>query len=466
MGVCDILRSGLTAFVEQSAQIRTTRIGISGGAGTTTNHLRFHGVDEDILTTFKFDIVTNRKYSLCIVQDDIQDWETEAQKMSLVYQYADLVIAATAAQNSSQGLFLDRKTPKKLPGPSSKSRKIRSSFFVRDAVDHHELIDMPKHQQDREPLTKRAWVLQEWLLARRVVQFSRNELLWDCRQEVSCECGITGLKPRRRRSKEKPGLTLTSSRGAMFAPVPRNQLDFWLGTIEEYTTRDLTKVTDKMIAISGLAFKLESIADIGRYICGLFELDLLQQLMWRRKDATRACPRPQTLLVPSWSWGSISDTVSYNWKWSVCGGAAVHIEDADGDQFGMISNGTLVMTTHALHVVLSPKSDPSEEIWKGWVMRPATRGPHSFVFTPDIDLRPLIRERGLQVLVAKLAIFTERSTSTTDSGKEALQSEIQCASLILLPPATGSNYYTRLGVGVTIPLLWYEEVEKTTLRIG
>lgn len=43
--------------------------------------------------------------SLCIVQDDAQDWEREAAKMALIFEAAYVTIAATAASNGSVCLF-------------------------------------------------------------------------------------------------------------------------------------------------------------------------------------------------------------------------------------------------------------------------------------------------------------------------------------------------------------------------
>jgi len=48
--------------------------------------------------------------ALCIVQDDIQDWETESANMANIYSNSYLTIAATAAPDSFTGLFLDRWT--------------------------------------------------------------------------------------------------------------------------------------------------------------------------------------------------------------------------------------------------------------------------------------------------------------------------------------------------------------------
>lgn len=49
--------------------------------------------------------------SLCIVQDDLEDWEQEAAKMASIYEGSFLTIAAADSPNSNGGLFLDSTTP-------------------------------------------------------------------------------------------------------------------------------------------------------------------------------------------------------------------------------------------------------------------------------------------------------------------------------------------------------------------
>ena len=46
--------------------------------------------------------------TLCIIQDDRNDWKEESQKMGHLYQYAYLVISADAAKDSSVGCFTQR----------------------------------------------------------------------------------------------------------------------------------------------------------------------------------------------------------------------------------------------------------------------------------------------------------------------------------------------------------------------
>lgn len=46
--------------------------------------------------------------ALCIIQDDVSDWETESTSIRQVYQNAFCNIGAYAAAQGSSGLFVDR----------------------------------------------------------------------------------------------------------------------------------------------------------------------------------------------------------------------------------------------------------------------------------------------------------------------------------------------------------------------
>jgi hypothetical protein len=54
--------------------------------------------------------------SLCVIQDDKDDWEAEAAKMKDVYTGAYLVLSATAAGNGSIGCLF-RRPPSQNPLP-------------------------------------------------------------------------------------------------------------------------------------------------------------------------------------------------------------------------------------------------------------------------------------------------------------------------------------------------------------
>lgn len=49
--------------------------------------------------------------SLCIIQDSVADWQRESASMKQMYRNAISCLAATGAQDSTQGLYLARDGP-------------------------------------------------------------------------------------------------------------------------------------------------------------------------------------------------------------------------------------------------------------------------------------------------------------------------------------------------------------------
>ncbi|KAH6708813.1 hypothetical protein BKA61DRAFT_128196 [Leptodontidium sp. MPI-SDFR-AT-0119] len=82
---------------------------------------------------------------------------------------------------------------------------------------------------------------------------------------------------------------------------------YWKGVIEEYTARDITKHSDRLIALSGIADEYQSRFGY-RYLAGIWENDLPYALSWY---AYAGGALPDTYIAPSWSWASIVGPVEY-----------------------------------------------------------------------------------------------------------------------------------------------------------
>ena len=85
--------------------------------------------------------------------------------------------------------------------------------------------------------------------------------------------------------------------------------------------RKLTKGTDKLVALSGLAhnyYEREGKSGVshkdymggsrGKYAAGLWEADMPSALLWR----SRSAQRPFQYRAPSWSWASVDGPISYD----------------------------------------------------------------------------------------------------------------------------------------------------------
>ena len=124
--------------------------------------------------------------SLCIVQDDEDDWGTESQFMEQVFSSAFCTIAASCARGTSDGFLKPR--PERqcviMQGSSGEG-----TYCVCEAIDdfHRDV--------DQGELNQRGWVLQERALSRRTIYFTETQSYWECGGGVRCET-MTKMKKR------------------------------------------------------------------------------------------------------------------------------------------------------------------------------------------------------------------------------------------------------------------------------
>lgn len=123
--------------------------------------------------------------SLCIVQDDKQDWERESAIMGEIYENSHITISATAAKDSTRGILHDRASrfrPIVLPH-SSENRELNRPMVLRPwLLSWSQSID-----GSDSPLSSRGWVLQERLLPPRTVHMGHEQLFWECRTHKEAE---------------------------------------------------------------------------------------------------------------------------------------------------------------------------------------------------------------------------------------------------------------------------------------
>ena len=249
--------------------------------------------------------------ALCIIQDSVLDWRHEAALMSQVYSNSRCNISALGARNSTEGLFFDRKLSTIPYCTFAFVRKYRPKRAYEFAH-----TDVWSDSVRNAPLPRRAWVLQECLLAPRVLHFGRKQLLWECNELRACE-----VYPRRMHygSSPKHGGYIHHYLKNSFAAIIQGDSDStltfaqvyqtWAFLVQHYSSCDLTKSEDKLVAISGLVKRLQPLFKTD-YLAGLWKDDLLQQLLWHVESYDKAGrslsgeKRPE-YRAPSWSWASI-----------------------------------------------------------------------------------------------------------------------------------------------------------------
>jgi hypothetical protein len=264
--------------------------------------------------------------SLCIIQDDDDDWSAQSQSMSEIYSNAYFNIAAVASPNSTQGLFQERWNYKgryeykdfyPIRTYDLKTRLMPEGIAcVRDSHyrDHHYVEGQVYQARGKQaPLFTRAWVLQELLLARRTLYVCASELIWECKTLSDCECGTIEATKLDDRSLGGPSIASPPSidrfiKKRFFSEVLANRhssqaiFDNWLRLCSQYSILQISKHTDRPVALAGLVKAIQHVLG-GRMAAGMWEEDLPRALLWKPPpplldEVTRSAG------LPTWSWMS------------------------------------------------------------------------------------------------------------------------------------------------------------------
>jgi hypothetical protein len=221
----------------------------------------------------------------------------------------------------------------------------------KDIYVRQELPEFPRLSSDyglsddpNWPLFNRAWIYQEMRLSRRVLHFSAQEIIWVCRTEQRSESGDN--------DQDLTTATKDSFKGCKDIIVPYSHLQqhptrLWYRMIQEYTRLQLSVKEDKMVAVAGIAQRVERLISGDRYLAGLWEKSLLLDVLWERTwDSPR---RPRIARYPSWSWASLDGQVSWNT------GSDRALESVVIEKIDYTSHGP-VFIGHSVHATITLKA--------------------------------------------------------------------------------------------------------------
>jgi hypothetical protein len=130
--------------------------------------------------------------SLCIIQDSISDadWERESPLMGEIYSLSSITIAASASPVGEGGCSIPR------PATSVSSLPMVKCLF-RDEIGMLRMGTVGSRplakgigELSAEPLSLRAWVLQERLLSPRTLLFVLDRVLFECHTHRLAESGV------------------------------------------------------------------------------------------------------------------------------------------------------------------------------------------------------------------------------------------------------------------------------------
>lgn len=269
----------------------------------------------------------------CIIQQDPVDFQTEAARMGDIYKHAALNIAAGGARNPNSRLMGLRNTtfvdqcqvylawetlavpiglPTDKPPPATGSYLLYNARYV-----NSEIVETP--------LNQRAWVMQEQQLSPRILHFGKNQVFWRCwgdpgQMGQACETFPRGTPI-------APGFERAHQYGLQANMSESDRSSFrldmhqeWNKLVSTYTYCNITKQTDRLVAISGLAANFASALkqDSADYAAGLWKCDLPLSLCWRVDDVpltrgqrSRRFNSEEPYVGPSWSWVSVKGNVRF-----------------------------------------------------------------------------------------------------------------------------------------------------------
>ncbi|KAM7199742.1 Heterokaryon incompatibility protein (HET) domain containing protein [Naviculisporaceae sp. PSN 640] len=246
--------------------------------------------------------------ALCIMQDSVQDKALELPRMADTYKESELTLIVASAAGAGEGF---------LKPPSSETPRFLLGPFQVDSESGLEFGYRLPYKASADPISSRAWTLQERVLSRRLLVFSSSGVMWMCREDfvnpgAAPDAGPpyqTFLDPYLSEEHQTIDATHQDKDDRAEAQIRET----WTAIRADYTEMDLSYCSDRLPAISALA------AEIGRktgwtYLAGMWKENLFSELHWRcmkhNQLRERMTLKPNKVkeagyLAPSWSWASV-----------------------------------------------------------------------------------------------------------------------------------------------------------------
>lgn len=416
-----------------------------------TMSARKAGIDVSALPqTFQDAITISRKLeiryiwidSLCICQDDGADWERESAKMASIYTNSYLTLAAARAKDDAEGFLGDRETRVHVPlsitvpGASESDDRCLTGTLqlftipLVHAANGHRYVD-----DDTAPLTKRAWVVQERFLASRTLHFDSSQISFECQEKFNTEDG------------HEQTISLFN-----IAELPVRDLtdlgidrDFsyrgsrrWTETLSLYSSKVLSRESDKLPAFSGLARLFKEKLD-DTYVAGLWRNNIVEGLCWQSFGPPHT--RPKMYRAPSWSWASIDGLVAISsigsWE-DLVEIVDVQVQVKGENPFGEVSGGSIELKAALERVSIREfKHGPNEDIgtrngsfrwWYGTGQEEGVEKSKHGRFDIETDIE--LNLKTLELYILPLVV-------------EVNDGDLTCFALVVLPE--GGGRYRRVG---------------------
>ncbi|KAF4784150.1 Heterokaryon incompatibility [Colletotrichum scovillei] len=243
---------------------------------------------------------------LCILQDSVDDWNTEASRMASVYGNGLCTIAASCAAHDDQSLFRKRRPLCHQPLRLSRC-PLTSELSQEPLLAVPAFVHLYVERDQTGFLATRGWVFQERLLSRRTIYFAEEQVYWECIEQKASDAWPEGWNSKLESYHQKIA--------EMAEDMDHSKaMAEWDNVVQAYTETSFSKGKDRLPGLSGLAhdFKSRCLSEQDTYLAGMWKSHIIQNLCW----LARAFPGsthyeysrfnfPERYRAPSWSWASV-----------------------------------------------------------------------------------------------------------------------------------------------------------------
>jgi hypothetical protein len=214
--------------------------------------------------------------------EGLSDWEEQASIMNAIFSGSILTIAASETFGADEG-FIQPRDP-------LRQTILNLSFDVDDLLydvvppctPHCSLHSFNNAQYH---LDTRSWVIQERMLSPRTIHFTKNFVHLECKSFLTCEGSQDLLKYESNCHHRGPGAKNTSDIFSClgFGELPEFLVEFFLDSwhkiVRKYSATNLSRSTDLLIALAGLASELRGSLQLTPTF-GLWKEYLLRGMLW------------------------------------------------------------------------------------------------------------------------------------------------------------------------------------------
>jgi hypothetical protein len=247
--------------------------------------------------------------------------------MAQYYQHSVLTIAGTMPMSSTHDSILHTFPESSTPWSSNlvrlpyldPSHTQAGHFFVYER--RTPLINDYFTSVRRTAILKRGWILQEWLLSRRILWYTPSGIFFECRGDMPRTPNHEKIRLEVAPAEFRASLEMKPA----FHHTNPEVIEFWYRAVEVYSGCELTKPEkDRILAVAGVAQGVCEILQVVAarqrgsgskeeflILAGLWAHDLCHGLLWQEDRGEGELRGGRVGTAPSWSWTSLMGRVAW-----------------------------------------------------------------------------------------------------------------------------------------------------------